>query len=246
MSSTDREVRIARTILDLAHRPADFDPLELLHDLTAQASALLPVRCAGITVLGHDGTYAVYITASDNLCLALEEEQSELNEGPCVDSARQQRPLPVTSLTRPPGTLRWPRFAPRARQAGITAVAAVVLRLPQLPLGALNLLIAKRPYPSRRDLQLAQTLADATSTAMAFQQQLADQDQVRSQLQNALDSRVVIEQAKGVLSAHLGIDVDEAFKRLRAHARSRQQKLTELSAQIARGNVPADLLTPTR
>ncbi|MFI0259528.1 ANTAR domain-containing protein [Streptomyces sp. NPDC017056] len=245
MSTTDREIRIAHAVLELTHRRADFDPLELLHDLTAQAVALLPVRCAGITVLDREGNDAVYVTASDDLCLALEEDQGELNEGPCLDSARTQRPLPVLSLTGPPGSLRWPRFAPRARRAGIMAVAAVPLRLPQVPLGALNLLMAEPPYPSSRDLRLAQVLADATSTALAFRQEIAEMEQVLGQLQTALDSRLVIEQAKGALSVRLNVSLDEAFQRLRAHARSHQRQLTELSAQVARGQVPAELLDPT-
>ncbi len=245
MSTTDREIRIAHAVLDLTHRRADFDVLELLHDLTAQTVALLPVRCAGITVLDREGTEAVYVTASDDLCLALEEDQSELNEGPCLDSARSQRPLPVLSLTGPPGSIRWPRFAPRARRAGVTAVAAVPLRLPQVPLGALNLLMAEPPYPGSRDLRLAQALADAASGALAFRHELAQKDQILGQLQTALDSRLVIEQAKGALSVRLDVSLDEAFQRLRAHARSRRHKLTELSAQVARGQVPAELLDPT-
>ncbi|WP_069886171.1 GAF and ANTAR domain-containing protein [Streptomyces luteocolor] len=246
MSTTDREVHIARALLDLTHRPMDFDPLELLHDLTAQAVSLLPVQCAGITVLDHDGHNALYVTASDELCLALEEDQSELREGPCLDSARRQQPLPVTSLTGPPGSTRWPRFAPRAHEAGITAVAALTLHLPKLPMGALNLLMASPPYADSRDLQLAQTLCDAAGATLAFRQQLADKDQVLDQLQAALDSRLVIEQAKGVLTVRLGVGMDEAFQRLRATARSRRQKLTELATQIARGDVPADLLDPSR
>ncbi|RCH59662.1 ANTAR domain-containing protein [Streptomyces sp. SDr-06] len=246
MTTTDRETRIADAVLDLAHRPADFDPLELLHDLTGQVVALLPVRCAGVTVLDRDTHEPVHITASDEVCLALEQEQSTLGEGPCLDSARARRPLPLTSLTSPPGTVRWPRFAPYARQAGITAVAAVSLRLPQMSLGGMNLMMARPADVSGRDLRLARTLADAAAVALAHQQQLADRDAVLAQLQRALDSRLVIEQAKGVLSARLQVSMDQAFQRLRAHARSRQQKLTELSARIARGDVPAELLDPVR
>ncbi|QEU93376.1 GAF and ANTAR domain-containing protein [Streptomyces kanamyceticus] len=246
MPTTDREVRIAQALLNLTQHRTEFDPLELLHDLTAHTVTLLPVQCAGITVLSHDGHNTVYVTASDELCLALEEEQSELGEGPCFDSARNQQPLPVTSLTGPPGTTQWPRFALRAREMGITAVAAVILRLPNRSVGALNLLIAGPPYPTGRDLQLAQSLSDTTATTLALRQQLADKDQVLDQLQIALDSRLVIEQAKGALSVRLGVGMDEAFQRLRAHARSRQQKLTELSAQIIRGDTPAGLHAQTR
>ncbi|MFC8131288.1 ANTAR domain-containing protein [Streptomyces sp. NPDC057302] len=245
MTTTDRETDIAHALLDLANRPADFDPLELLHDLTARIVALLPVQCAGITVMDRDSTGPAYVTASDERCLALEEEQCALNEGPCIDTARHQQPLPVTSLTEPPGSTRWPRFAPLAREAGITAVASVLLRLPHSPLGALNLLMAGPPHLSSQDLRLAQSLADATSTALAVRQQMADGNQVLDQLQTALDNRLIIEQAKGVLSVHLGVGMDEAFRQLRAYARARRQKLSVLSARVARGDLPADLITAT-
>ncbi|GHE69305.1 transcriptional regulator [Streptomyces longispororuber] len=246
MPTTDREARIADAVLDLVHRRADFDPLELLHDLTGQVVALLQVRCAGVTVLDRDTHEPVHVTASDELCLALEQEQSALGEGPCIDSARARQPLPVTPLTGPPGSVRWPRFAPYARRAGITAVAAVSLGLPQMALGGMNLMMTHPAGVSDQDLRLARTLADAAAVALAHQQQLIDKDTVLAQLQRALDSRLVIEQAKGVLSASLHLSMDEAFQRLRVHARSRQQKLTELAARIARGDVPAELLDPSQ
>jgi len=245
MTSTEREILIAHAVFDLSLRPTGFDPLELLHDLTAQTVALLPVECAGVTVLNLGGR-VVYATASDERCLTLEEDQHELNEGPCLDSARGQRPLPVTSLAGPPGTTRWPRFAARAQEAGISAVAAVLLRLPDIPLGALNLLMTGPPYPSGRDLRLAQTLADATSAALSSRRQFVDKDQVLARVQTALDSRMVVEQAKGVLYERLGVSMDDALQRLRVHARSRQQKLTELSAQVVRGEAPAALFLRTQ
>lgn len=244
MSSTEREIHVAHAVFDLALRPAGFDPLELLHDLTAHAVALLPVQCAGVTVLNLGSDDVVYATASDERCLALEEDQRELDEGPCLDATRGQRPLPVTALTGPPGTVRWPRFAARAQEAGITSVAAVLLRLPGVPLGALNLMMSGPPHLSDQDLQLAQTLADATSAALSFRQQPVDRVQVLTRVRTALDSRMVIEQAKGVLYERLGISMDEALRRLRAHARSRRQKLTELSTQVVHGHVPADLFAP--
>ncbi|UNO42277.1 GAF and ANTAR domain-containing protein [Streptomyces sp. MST-110588] len=245
MSTTDREVRIARTILRLANHPTDSEPLELLHDLTTEVVALLPVHWAGVTVMNCDGR-VIHVAASEEACRRLENDQIDLGEGPCLDAARTQRPLPLTSLTGPPGTARWPRFAPRARRAGIMAVASVTLRLPRPSLGALNLLMAGPPYANTRDLHLVQALADAVSAALSHQQELADKNKVLSQLKTALVSRVVIEQAKGVLSARLDIDVDEAFTRLRTYARSRRQKLTALSAHVAQGNVPAELLTSAR
>ncbi|WP_189216739.1 MULTISPECIES: GAF and ANTAR domain-containing protein [Streptomyces] len=233
MHNTERDARIARAVYDLAHRPADFDPLELLHDLTSQAVELLPVRSASITVLDNDRIS--YITASDEMTRELTEDQVELNEGPCLDSARTRKALVPTELDE-----RWPNFAPRAHAAGITAIAAVSLRLPQMLLGALNLLMTQPPYMGTSDMELAQTLADTTGSTLAHRHELADKNILLAQLRTALDSRVTIEQAKGMLAGRFDIDMDEAFTRLRHHARSQRRKLSDLAAQIARGNVPSE------
>ncbi|MGY0017551.1 ANTAR domain-containing protein [Streptomyces sp. cg35] len=241
MPTNDLNLYVARAVLDLAHRPEGFDPLELLHDLTAQAVALLPVRCAGITVRNEQGQ-VVYVTASDMTCAGLEEDQIELDEGPCLDSVRTEQSLPLTLLTSPWAAERWPRFTFRARRVGIRAVAAVRLPLPHMTFGALNLMMAGPPYVTSRDLELADVLAKAAAVALTHQRLLAGRDEVVAQLQTALDSRLVIEQAKGVLSATLNVSVDEAFTRLRAHARARGQKLTVLSTRIALGDIPHDLV----
>ncbi|MGW8379880.1 GAF and ANTAR domain-containing protein [Streptomyces sp. ODS28] len=239
--NTDHDVRVADAVLDLVHRPVGFDPLELLHDLTEYLAALLPIRAAGVTTMDEAGR-VTYLTASDEMCRRLEQEQIDLDEGPCLDSARSKRPLPPTPLTREPGVAeRWPRFAPRARAEGITVVAAVTLSAPETPLGAANLLMAGPPYVTDRDLRLARTLARATAVSFAHQRALHTREEVARQLQTALDSRLVIEQAKGVLSERLGITMDDAFTRLRSHARSRQRKLTELASHIAQRDIPAAL-----
>ncbi|GHE47153.1 transcriptional regulator [Streptomyces longispororuber] len=244
MSTTDREMRIAAAVLDLAHRPAGFEPLDLLHDLTTHARALLPVLCAGVIVLDPlDGNkQAAHVTAPDDLCRRIVEFQVDAGEGPCLDSARSQRQLPLTLLTQSgPFPSGWSRFACYARERGITAVATATLRLPGLLLGALSLFMAGPPYCTASDLRLAQTLADAAVAALSGRQALAHQQETIDQLQHALDSRVVIEQAKGILSVRLGVSVDEAFARLRGHARSRRQKIALLASQIAQGGGPPEL-----
>ncbi|WP_030622721.1 GAF and ANTAR domain-containing protein [Streptomyces sclerotialus] len=241
MFNTEREAHIAQAVFDLAHRPADFDPLELLHDLTAQAVELLPVRGASITILDNDRVN--YITASDEVCRELTENQVNLDEGPCLDSARTRKPLEPAELVEL--AERWPHFAPYAHEADITAIAAVSLRLPQMLLGALNLFMSRPPYMGTPDMQLAQTLADTVGGTLAHRHELADKDTVLAQLQTALDGRVIVEQAKGLLVGRFGIDMDEAFIQLRNYARSQRRKLSDLAAQIARGNVP-DEFYPAR
>ncbi|MCP2337355.1 ANTAR domain-containing response regulator [Actinomadura rupiterrae] len=237
---TRYDVLATQAVLDLASRPDGFDVLELLHDLTTHAVSLVGVRSAGVTILNKTGQVD-HLTASDETCLRLEEDQRELGEGPCLDSTRSGNALaPVVLHTAHPDRQRWPRFTSRALRAGITSVAAVPLRTPRQPLGALNLMSAGR-VPTREDLSLAQVLADAAGVCLHHRQTLLARDKLIGQLETALESRIVIEQAKGVLASRLGLDVDEAFTRLRGHARSRQQKLTELAARIAGGAIPAEL-----
>ncbi|GAB3734016.1 GAF and ANTAR domain-containing protein [Amycolatopsis oliviviridis] len=194
--ATERDARIAEAVIDLTHRGDDFDVVELLHDLTGHATALLTVQCAGITIINDRGRVA-YATASDERCRELEEIQVELGEGPCLDSTRSRGSLgPVAFGDDSLGTARWPRFALHAHRAGIVAIAAVPLRSPETSVGALN-------------------------------------------------TRVAIEQAKGVLTERFGISMDEAFTRLRDHARARRIPLSDLAVDVALGHGPTEL-EPTR
>ncbi|MEU4203511.1 ANTAR domain-containing protein [Streptomyces sp. NPDC039022] len=243
MPATEREARIAEAVRGLVHRSADFDPLELLHDLTEHAMALLPVAGAGVTVLDDLGRVE-YATASDERCRRLEEVQIELDEGPCLDATRGGTVVAPASLTGP-AALRWPRFARRARRVGVTAVAAVPLRTSGATAGALNLMSGPGPeLPTANDLRIAQALADATAACFGHQHDLHDQAVLIQQLSTALESRLVIEQAKGVLSERLRVSLDDAFAQLRAHARARQLKLTVLAASVAQGSVPSELSEP--
>ncbi|MGE6737476.1 ANTAR domain-containing protein [Streptomyces sp. NPDC059900] len=229
-------------MLDLASRADTFDMLELLHDLTTHTVSLLGVRLVGVTVLNEAGEVD-YLTASDEACRRLEEDQLELGEGPCLDAARTGSAMaPVLLRAAHPSRRLWPRFTPRALRAGITGVAAVPLRTPRYPLGAVNLMSDGR-LPTRQDLSLAQVLADAVGFCLHQRHATRTREEVIGQLQTALESRIVIEQAKGMLASRLGIGVEAAFLRLRDHARSRQQRLTELASDIVRGAVPSELDT---
>ncbi|MEU6389644.1 GAF and ANTAR domain-containing protein [Streptomyces sp. NPDC046939] len=241
MSAVPRDVLVAQAVFDLAARPDGFDVLELMDDLTTQTVYLVGVRSVGVTVLDGHGRVD-YLTASDEVCRRLEEAQVELGEGPCLDSVRSGRVLdPVNLRTEGPGGERWPRFMPRARAAGYTSVASVPLRVSGATVGAVNLLHAGPRRVSGVDLQLVQILADTAGARLHQRQTEIARGDVIAQLETALDSRIVIEQAKGILASRLGTDVQDAFLRLRAHARSRQQKLTELARLVVRGEIPAEL-----
>ncbi|MCQ4207834.1 ANTAR domain-containing protein [Streptomyces longispororuber] len=236
------DVLTSQAVLDLAFRADGFDVLELLHDLTAHTVSLLGLRSAGVTVLSETGQVD-YLTASDETCRRLEEDQLELGEGPCLDSTRSGKILPPVLLRAAhPSHDLWPRFTARALRAGITSVAAVPLRTPHHPLGAVNLMSGGR-VPTREDLSLAQSLADAAGICLHHRQTVLTKNEIIGQLQTALTSRIVIEQAKGMIAARQGIGMEEAFNRLRGHARSRQQKLTELATHVVQGALPVEIDT---
>ncbi|QWF77851.1 GAF and ANTAR domain-containing protein [Amycolatopsis sp. CA-230715] len=242
MPSTEHDARIAEAVCDLAHRDGEnFDSLELFYDLTTHALALLPVQCAGITVM-DERSEVTHVTASDERCRKLEDVQIKLGEGPCVDSVRTDGPL-VPALFGPgtSGNERWPRFAPHAQRAGITSIAAVPLRAFDTMLGALNLMNARTPAPTALDLRVAQAMASTAAAAFLHQDRIRSQQDIVAQLQGALNSRIVIEQAKGMLSERFRVSVDEAFVRLRGHARSRRISLSTLAGEIAQGEGPSEL-----
>ncbi|MEW2567760.1 GAF and ANTAR domain-containing protein [Streptomyces sp. NPDC047070] len=246
MPATDREALVAEAVLDLAVRTDGDDVLDVLHDLTAHLVTLLGLRGAGVTILSEAGQ-ADYLTASDEACRELEEDQREFGEGPCVDSARTASVMTPVSLD-PGGTgpLRWPRFTPRALRIGIHEVAAVPLNAGEDTLGAVNLMSPAPGTLCAQDIRVAQVLADIAGARLRQRQTSRTRDEVSGRLQTALNTRIVIEQAKGVLAAHLTTDVHDAFTRMRAYARSRRENLSDVAAGVANGSVLPELTTPPR
>ncbi|WP_425332235.1 ANTAR domain-containing protein [Amycolatopsis alba] len=241
LPATEREACIAEATADLSNRTADFDALDLLHDLTRHANVLLRVQGAGTTVIDDQGVVR-YATASDKRCQELEEVQVDIGEGPSLEIARNNAVLPPIGFwDGSPGAARWPRFAPYAREAGAVAIAAVPLRTHETTVGALNLLNTKQPVIPVTDLRIAQAFTDAAMGCFAHHDRVNSLEQVVDQLEGALHSRVAIEQAKGVLSERFHIPLDEAFARLRGYARSRSMKLKALATDVAHGHGPAEL-----
>ncbi|MFB9929297.1 GAF and ANTAR domain-containing protein [Amycolatopsis halotolerans] len=239
MPATERETLVAEAVLNLAARERAVP--DLMHDLTTSVAALVGVRAAGVAVLDETGK-ADCLAISDEAFLPLARSQFELGEGPAVDSIRTGAVLPPVTL-RPAGTgpQRWPRFSARALRAGVTRVAAVPLRAGEHAVGTVTLFSTTPSVPVAQDLRLAQVLADAAGAGLSQKQALRTKDESIGQLRSALNSRVVIEQAKGILAAHLSIEVGEAFDRLRSHARARRLKLSELAGLVVRGEIPSGL-----
>ncbi len=222
---------------------ADFDVIDFLQVLTDRSAQLLDVSAAGLLLADHRGELRV-VAASSEGARVLEVLQVELGEGPCLDCFRTGRAVTATDL----GTdRRWPRFADAAAQAGFAAVQALPMRLREQVIGALNLFRAAPGEFDPENVRVGQALADVATIGLLHERNMRRRDTLNEQLQAALNSRVVIEQAKGKLAERLGLDMDQAFAVLREYARTRNLRLSELARAFIDGtqNIPRPNPEPT-
>ncbi|WP_404200056.1 GAF and ANTAR domain-containing protein [Streptomyces tauricus] len=240
MAQFERDERLARAFLELADTMvAEFDLVSFLHVLTDHVVELAEVTAAGIIMVDAQGRL-VDVTASTDTAHRLEEVQIEYGQGPCRDCCYTHEPVGPVYLDQPQAAHRWPRFAPAAREAGFAAVAALPLRLREETIGALNLFHTRSGKLDPAGLRLGQALADAATIGILHQRLSHDQAERTAQLQSALNSRIVIEQAKGALAVRLDMSPDDAFQRIRAHARSNRTSLTRLCHGIVNNLMDAD------
>ncbi|MEU5953464.1 GAF and ANTAR domain-containing protein [Streptomyces sp. NPDC047525] len=244
MPELAREEQVSVAFVELADTLVqDFDVIAFLHMLADHCVALLDVTAAGVLLATPDG-HLVDAAASDERTRLLEMASIEWDEGPCRDCYKSRKPVSDVPFGTDEAMARWPRFAPRALQAGFTSVVAAPLRLHNQVIGALNLF---RDRPGALDgpqVRLGQALADTATIGVLQQRAVTEQMTVSAQLQYALDSRVIIEQAKGYLAHRRATGVEEAFHAMRGHARAHQMRLTEVARQVLQGNADPSLLTP--
>ncbi|QEU93379.1 GAF and ANTAR domain-containing protein [Streptomyces kanamyceticus] len=243
MPELPREERLAAAFVDLADTLVqDFDVIGFLHSLAEHCVELLDVAAAGV-LLATPGGQLVDAAASDERTRRLELASIEWDEGPCRDCFRSKRQVSDVLLATPAAQMRWPRFAPRAVELGFTSVVAAPLRLHNQVIGALNL-FRDQPGPlGDAQVKLGQALADTATIGVLQQRAVSEHMTVTAQLQAALDSRIVIEQAKGYLANRRDTGVEEAFTLMRRHARDHQTRLTEIARQVLEGTADASLLT---
>jgi transcriptional regulator with GAF, ATPase, and Fis domain len=212
---------------------AGFDVIEFLHMLTDRSVQLLDVDAAGLLLADPRGELRV-VAASSEAARLIELFQLQNAQGPCLDCYRSGQPVHAVDLTAE--TERWPRFAPAAGQAGFTAVQALPMRLREQIIGALNLFRARPGGFDAADMRVGQALADVATISLLHERGMRRSETLNEQLQTALNSRVVIEQAKGKLAERLGVDMDQAFGLLRDFARARNRRLSELAQAFVEGS----------
>jgi hypothetical protein len=225
--------RLAHAFVGLADSlVADYDVVELAQQLIDSSMTLLPVVAAGIMLGDATGELHVFASSSEETRL-LELLQVEADMGPCLQSYRTGAPVFVDDLSVDPA--RWPAFARRAADYRFRSVSALPLRLRDERVGALNLFRTESGALSGTDVAVGQALADVATIGILHQRIITRSELVNQQLQTALNTRVVIEQAKGVLAERGRITMDHAFNLLRAHARRTQQRLADTAHAVVDG-----------
>ncbi|MET9364891.1 GAF and ANTAR domain-containing protein [Streptomyces sp. NPDC006632] len=227
-----REQRLAEVFVELADSLIDdFDVIEFLQSLSVRCVELLGISAAGI-MLGDEHGELHTIAASDENTHLLELFAIQHDQGPCVDTFRSGTQHTSIDLTDPKATAAFPHFAQQARQNGFAVTHALPLRLRTRIVGAMNLFHTEPGTLTPENTALAQALADVATIAILQQRTLEQTYVERDQLQAALTSRIVIEQAKGILAERWNTSLDDAFDRFRTYARTNGLRISDLARQI--------------
>lgn len=234
-----REDVLARTFVELADAlVADFDVVEILTRLTDRCVDVLGVGAAGIMLVAPDGELRVMASSSEAMRV-LELFELQAQERPCLDCYCGGQPVVNQDLSA--SNRRWPRFASEAL-AGFRSVHALPMRLRGLVFGALNLFHVEPGEMSDVDVGAAQALADVATIAILQHRAALEAQLVNEQLHHALTSRIVIEQAKGIVAEREGLSMEHSFARLRHHARNHNLRLADVARDVIDGSVDASAL----
>ncbi len=227
--------RLARTFVELADTlVGGFDLMEFLHMLTERCVELLEVDAAGLLLADGRGALQLVAASTEQARLA-ELFQIQNDEGPCLDSYRTGVPVIARDIAAPDAVARWPRFAVAAAAMGFANVHAIPMRLREQIIGTLNLFGSAPDGLDAEVARAARALVDVATIGILQERAAREQELVAGQLQSALNSRVVIEQAKGILAERLQMTPDQAFVTLRQSSRNNNHPLTQLASDVVAG-----------
>jgi GAF domain-containing protein len=227
-------VEFADTLVD------DYDVVEFLDRLAARCVELVDASEAGIMLADVDEKLR-YVASSSERMRLIELFELQQDQGPCLDAYRTG--MPVFCRSAEEAKERWPRFGPHAQEVGFTSVSALPMRLRTEVIGALNVFSATAGALSAEDQMIAQTIADIATIGILQERAVRDAHILASQLEAALESRVAIEQAKGIVAEHAQVSIDAAFTLLRGYARRHNRLLRQAASEVIHGSLSVDELT---
>lgn len=229
MTEHTREAKLSAAFVKLADTlVADFDVVDLLHWLVEECTKILDTQAGGLMLIDPAGELQLIASTSEDAEL-VEILQLAAGEGPCLDCFRTGKPVTVGDLSV---ANNWPRFSDGAISHGFRSVHATPLRLRGDVIGTMNLFSEHVGELAPADIAVAQALADVATIGILQERAVRGANLISEQLQYALDSRILIEQAKGVLAATAGLSMDAAFAAIRSHARNHNQTLRSVSQDV--------------
>lgn len=240
----NRESLLVATLVEMADNLVDsYDVIDVLTLLSERCVETIDVAAAGV-MLAQPGGKLQYLASSSDTMRVLELYQIQANEGPCVDCYLTGKAIVNRQLVDPDED--WPSFTPRAIEQGFQSVHCLPMRLRGRTVGALNLFRTDVGLLTPEDVTVAQGLADVATIAILQHEASVGAQLLNDQLSRALNSRIIIEQAKGMICQSLSCDMVEAFARLRTHARNHNFRLTNVAANLVQGRLRVDELDQPR
>ncbi|MEL4317471.1 GAF and ANTAR domain-containing protein [Leifsonia sp. YIM 134122] len=226
-------VKVADTLVD------DYDVVDLLDTLVQECTVLVDSDAGGLLIADADGTLQLIASTNEEVEF-VEINQLNAGEGPCVDAFETGRGVTIADISEGD---RWPAFRAASIKQGFQSMHAFPMRLRGHTIGAMGLFSVSVGQLGESDLAIAQSLADVATIGILQERSLRDTAMVADQLQRALDSRILIEQAKGIIAAQSGADMHTAFTTLRDYARSNQLKLSTVAEHVAERSLTLPIAT---
>ena len=229
-----READVIDALIEMADTLVeDYDVIDVLTGLTDRCVNLLGVSAAGVMLVAPDGGDLRLVASSSEAIRVLELFELQAQEGPCLDAFRTGQPVEHETLRAG----RWPAFSTAALEAGFQSVLALPLRLRDMTIGGLNLFSVDDTPIDDRNVIVARAFADLATISVLQHRAATEAQRLNLQLSDALTSRIVIEQAKGVIAERMGLNMGEAFSRLRYFARNNQLRLTDVARSAIDGTL---------